>query len=125
VRRNKPRAKPRTRHGDVPDPAEFGERLRKHLAAELDKPCPNPTDGSATTNFEALSEKLVQMAVAGSKDAIHIVLDRLAGRTPQAASAGESEPQHIEYVIEIPRPEHEPQGTSSPAGSLQTLSPAG
>jgi hypothetical protein len=112
TRRKRPRVKalvggpaPLTAAG-VPDAAEFCARLREHLASELDKPCPSAENGPVT-NFQALSEKLVQMAVGGSKDAIHIVLDRLGGKAPQAASVSDSGPPHIEYIIEIPRPDHD------------------
>jgi hypothetical protein len=111
----------------APDPAEFCARLREHLAAELDKPYPESTSGPVT-NFQALSEKLVQMAVGGSKDAIHIVLDRLAGRTPQAASTSDDGPLHIEYVIGIPRPDHDATEDSTTGSDLRRerpISPAG
>jgi hypothetical protein len=97
----------------APDSAEFSALLREHLAAELDKPCPEASDGSAT-NLQALSEKLVQMAVKGSKDAIQIVLDRLAGKAQPAASPSEDAPVHIEYVIGVPRPDHEQQSEATP-----------
>jgi hypothetical protein len=105
----------------VPSPSEFCAQLRRHLAAELDKPS---GEDASLTNFQALSAKLVQMAVKGSKDAIHIVLDRLAGRTPQAASGPEEEPVHIEYVIGIPRPDHGDQNDQAPDGAVQAVPPA-
>lgn len=97
----------------VPDAVEFCARLREHLAAELEKPCPKATNGSVT-NFQALSEKLVQMAVGGSKDAIQIVLDRLAGKAQAAASNSDGGPVHVEYVIEIPRPDHDAPENPTP-----------
>jgi hypothetical protein len=106
----------------VPDSAEFCARLREHLAAELDKPCADPANGSMS-NFQALSEKLVQMAVGGSKDAIHIVLDRMGGRVPQAAAGNDEGSQHIEYLLEIPRPNHDAPEDPTPA-RLQPVPPA-
>jgi hypothetical protein len=106
----------------VPTSAEFCAQLRQHLAAELAKPC--GADASLT-NFQALSAKLVEMALKGSKDAIQIVLDRMAGRTPQAA-AGSDAPAKIEYVFGIPRPDHEQPSASdaTPDEGIPTLPPA-
>jgi hypothetical protein len=104
----------------VPTSAEFCAQLRRHLAAELEKPC---VDDASVTNFQALSAKLVQMAVKGSKDAIQIVLDRTAGRTPQAA-AGNEGPANIEYVFGIPRPDYEQPIDATPAGGIPTVPPA-
>lgn len=103
----------------VPTSAEFCAQLRQHLAAELAKP--NGADASVT-NFQALSAKLVEMAVGGSKDAIQIVLDRMAGRTPQAAAVpDENSPERIEYVIEIPRPDHEHTSQAASETDLQSV----
>jgi hypothetical protein len=108
---------------DVPSSAEFCSRLREHLTAELNKPY---AQDASMTNFQALSEKLVQMAVGGSKDAIHVVLDRLAGRAPQAATVDSDDgPVHIEYVIGIPRPNHEDKKDSTPDGGLPAVRQAG
>lgn len=111
--------RPRPRATPAPDAAEFCAKLREHLAAELDRP--SPRDASIT-NFQALSEKLVQMAVGGSKDAIHVLLDRLAGRVPQAPSAAEDAPAKIEYVIEMPRPYHARPGESTETGKVPAVS---
>jgi hypothetical protein len=124
TRKTKAPAKPsakslaRTRRTAVPSSAEFCRRLREHLAAELDKP---HADDASVTNFQALSKKLVEMAVGGSKDAIHIVLDRLAGRTPQAAAESDDGPVQIEYVIGIPRPNYEDKEDPTPDGGLPSV----
>jgi hypothetical protein len=116
-------ARKRSHRGGAPSSAEFCAQLREHLSAELDKPHSDAPSG-AKTNFQALSEKLVEMAVGGSKDAIHIVLDRMAGRAPQAAAGNDAEPVQIEYVIGIPRPNHEEEEDSTSGDGLPSVPPS-
>jgi len=114
--KKKPRGRPFTkgdarinRAGVPADAVEFSKRLRESLARELGKPYPEEPSGQVS-NFQQLSARLVQLAVSGSREALQIVLERLAGRVPQTVTGAEGGPVQVQYVIEAPRPFHSAQG---------------